>query len=45
LELLVDYNVNVVFTVYDLFYFEVGDDSRLNPCEEKGSDENQQAIF
>jgi len=45
LELLGDYNVNIVFTVYNLFYFEVGDDSRLNPCEENESYENQQAIL
>ena len=32
------------FNVYDLSPFDVGDNSRSNPFEEKGDDENQQIL-
>ena len=31
------------FNISDLSLFDVGDDSRLNPFEERGNDVNQQA--
>ena len=34
-------NISVTFNVSDLSHFDVGDDSRTNPFEEKGNDENQ----
>ena len=37
------YNISATFNVSDLFHFDVGDDSRSNPFEERGNNENQQA--
>uniref|UniRef100_A0A2N9GPS7 Reverse transcriptase domain-containing protein n=1 Tax=Fagus sylvatica TaxID=28930 RepID=A0A2N9GPS7_FAGSY len=37
------YNISATFNVSDLSLFDVGDDSRSNPFEERGNDENQQA--
>ena len=34
----------ILFNVSDLSPFDVGDDSRTNPFEERGNDENQQAF-
>jgi hypothetical protein len=36
-----EYNISATFNVSDLSLFDVGDDSRSNPFEEKGNDENQ----
>ncbi|KAH9658348.1 Endonuclease [Citrus sinensis] len=36
------YNVSATFNVSDLFPFDVGEDSRMNPFEERGNDENHQ---
>ena len=36
-----DYNISATFNVSDLSPFDVGDDSRSNPFEERGNDENQ----
>ena len=44
LDLLGEYNINATFNVSDLSPFDVGDDSRTNPFEERGNDENQQAL-
>ena len=43
LDLLGEYNISATFNVYDLSPFDVGEDSRTNPFEERGNDENQQA--
>jgi hypothetical protein len=43
LDLPSEYNISATFNVSDLFHFDVGDDSRMNPFEERGNDENQQA--
>jgi hypothetical protein len=43
LDLSGEYNINTTFNVSDLSPFDVGDDSRMNPFEERGNDENQQA--
>jgi hypothetical protein len=37
------YNIGATFNVSDLSLFDVGDDSRSNPFEDQGNDENQQA--
>ena len=42
LDLLGEYNISATFNVYDLSPFDVGNDLRTNPFEERGSDENQQ---
>ena len=39
-----EYNISATFNVSDLSPFDVGDDSRTNPFEERGNDENQQAL-
>ena len=39
-----EYNISATFNVSDLSHFDVGDDSRTNPFEESGNDENQQAF-
>ena len=39
-----EYNISATFNVSDLSHFDVGDDSRTNPLEERGNDENQQAF-
>ena len=44
LDLLGEYNISVTFNVFDLSPFDVGDDSRMNPFEESGNDENQLAF-
>ena len=44
LDLLGEYNISATFNVSDLSPFDVGDDSRTNPFEESGNDENQQAF-
>ncbi|GKV11626.1 hypothetical protein SLEP1_g22867 [Rubroshorea leprosula] len=41
LELPGEYNVSATFNVSDLFSFDVGDDLRTNPFEERGNDGNQ----
>ena len=35
-----EYNISATFNVFDLSPFDVGDDSRMNPFEERGNDEN-----
>ena len=35
-----EYNVSITFNVSDLSPFDVGEDSRSNPFEERGNDEN-----
>jgi hypothetical protein len=35
-----EYDVNGTFNVSDLTLFDVGGDSRLNPFEERGNDED-----
>ncbi|KAH9705029.1 hypothetical protein KPL70_011714 [Citrus sinensis] len=42
LDLLGEYNVSATFNVSDLSPFDVGEDSRTNPFEERGNDENHQ---
>jgi hypothetical protein len=37
-DLLGEYGVSATFNVYDLSLFDVDDDSRLNPFEERGDD-------
>ena len=44
LDLPGEYNISCTFNVSDLSPFDVGDDSRMNPFEERGNDENQQAF-
>ena len=44
LELPGEYNISATYNVSDLSPFDVGDDSRTNPFEERGNDENQQAL-
>ena len=44
LDLLGEYNISATFNVFDLSFFDVDDDSRTNPFEERGNDENQQAF-
>ena len=44
LDLTGEYNISATFDVSDLSPFDVGDDLRTNPFEEKGNDENQQAL-
>ena len=44
LDLPGEYNISVTFKVSDLSPFDVGDDSRMNPFEERGNDENQQTF-
>ena len=44
LDLPGEYNISATFNVYDLSPFNVGDNSRTNPFEERGNDENQQAF-
>jgi hypothetical protein len=36
-----EYNVSATFTVFDLSPFDIGEDSRSNPFEERGNDGNQ----
>ena len=44
LELPGEYNISATYNVSDLSPFDVGDDSRTNPFEERGNDENLQAF-
>ena len=44
LDLPGEYNISATFNVYDLSPFDVGDELRTNPFEERGNDENQQAF-
>ena len=44
LDLPGEYNISATFNVFDLFPFDIGDDSRMNPFEERGNDENQQSF-
>ena len=39
-DLLGEYNVSATFNVVDLSLFDVGEDLRLNPFEERGNDES-----
>jgi hypothetical protein len=43
LDLPGEYNISATFNVSDLSLFDIGDDSRSNPFEERENDENQQA--
>jgi hypothetical protein len=43
LDLPGEYDISATFNVSSLYLFDVGDDSRSNPLEERGNDENQQA--
>uniref|UniRef100_A0A7N2MS55 Reverse transcriptase n=1 Tax=Quercus lobata TaxID=97700 RepID=A0A7N2MS55_QUELO len=44
LDLPGEYNISATFNVSDLSPFDVGDNSRTNPFEARGNDENQQAF-
>ena len=44
LDLPGEYNISVTFNVSDLSPFDEGDDSGMNPFEERWNDENQQAF-
>ena len=44
LDLPSEYNISATFNVSDLSPFDVGDDLRKNHFEERGNDENQQAL-
>ena len=44
LDLQGEYNISATFNVSDLSSFDVGDNLRTNPFEERGNDENQQAF-
>ena len=44
LDLPGEYNISATFNVSNLSPFDVGDDLRTNPFEERGNDENQQAL-
>ena len=44
LDLPGEYNISATFNVFDLSPFDVGDDSRTNPFEERGNDENHKAF-
>ena len=39
-----EYNISAIFNVSNLSPFDVGDDSRTNPFEERRNDENQQVL-
>ena len=39
-----EYNISASFNVSNLSSFDVGDNSRTNPFEKRGNDENQQAL-
>jgi hypothetical protein len=41
MDLIVEYDINVTFNIYDLSLFDVSDDLRLNPFEKRRNDENQ----
>ena len=44
LDLPSEYNISATFNVSNLSPFDVGDDSRMNPFEERMNDENQKAL-
>ena len=44
LDLPGEYNISATFNVSNLSPFDVGDNSRTNPFEKRGNDENQQAF-
>ena len=44
LDLPCEYNISATFDVSNLSPSDVGDDSRMNPFEERGNDENQQTF-
>ena len=44
LDLSGEYKISATFNVSDLSPFDVGDDLRMNPFEERGNDENQQSL-
>ena len=44
LDLPGEYNISATFNVSDLSLFDVGEDSRTNPFEERGNDENHKAF-
>ena len=44
MDLPCEYNISATFNVSNLSPFDVGDDSRMNPFEEMGNDENQQTF-
>ena len=44
LDLPGEYNISATFNVSDLSPFDVGDDSRTNPFEERGNDEHHKAF-
>ena len=44
LDLLGEYNISATFNVSDLSLFDVGDDSKKNPFEVRGNDENHKAF-
>ena len=44
MDLLGEYNISATFNVFDLSPFNVGDNSRTNPFEKRGNDENQQVF-
>ena len=44
LELPGEYNISATYNVSDLSPFDVDDDSRTNPFEKRGNDENLQAF-
>ena len=43
-DLLGEYKVSATFTVSNLSPFDVGEDSRSNPFEERGNDETQSGL-
>jgi hypothetical protein len=45
LDLPGEYNISATFNVSNFSPFDVGEDSRMNPFEERGNDENQQALL
>ena len=44
LDLSGEYNISATFNVSDLSPFDVGDDLRTNPFEERGNDENHKTF-
>ena len=43
LDLPGEYNISATFNFFDISPFDVGEDLRTNPFEERGNDDNQQA--
>ena len=44
MDLLGEYNISATFNISDLSPFDVGDDSRTNPFEERVNDEHHKAF-